>query len=371
MQKKYFKNLDATRFIAFLVVFSEHIFVSINGASLNDGLFQQTTSFFKSFAFLGLEYFFVLSSFLITWIALEEYNRNHFFNASNFIFRRALRVWPLYFLIVLIAYFGGAVFQYFFNGSINSLPPIGYFLTFTVNFFTISHGTEYLFFLVFLWSISIEEQFYILWSIILKFLINYLKHISFALVIISIVFRAYYHYVEFDGNILFFHTLSIIGNFGVGSLAALFCFNNSSFFQYLSFIPKSINYFIYLSFFCLIFLYAKLFSTPFMQIIERLVFSCYFAYFIIEQSYNTNSILKFGRIPLFNYLGKISYGMYCFHGIVITILIKGLNYFNYKEKLIDSLVLYPLIVFCVTLLISVLSFKYFESWFLRKKKKFY
>jgi peptidoglycan/LPS O-acetylase OafA/YrhL len=101
------------------------------------------------------------------------------------------------------------------------------------------------------------------------------------------------------------------------------------------------------------------------------VFSCYFAYFIIEQSYNTNSILKFGRIPLFNYLGKISYGMYCFHGIVITILIKGLNYFNYKEKLIDSLVLYPLIVFCVTLLISVLSFKYFESWFLRKKKKFY
>ena len=48
-KKKYFKNLDATRFIAFLAVFSEHVFVSVNGENLNEGLFQQTSSYVKSF----------------------------------------------------------------------------------------------------------------------------------------------------------------------------------------------------------------------------------------------------------------------------------------------------------------------------------
>ena len=369
-KKKYFKNLDATRFIAFLAVFSEHVFVSVNGENLNEGLFQQTSSYVKSFSFLGLEYFFVLSSFLITWLALEEYKHTEKFKAVKFIARRALRVFPLYFLIVAIAYIGVLIIQLCGDVSINSLPSFIYFLTFTVNFYTIDHGTEYLFFLVFLWSISIEEQFYVFWAFALRFFIKYLKYISLALIVISILFRSYYTFFEHKENVIFFHTFSVFGNFGVGALVAIFCFNKGRLFDKLKFIPSGINIIVYLSFFGLIFLYNNFFSSSISQVLERLIFSCFFGYIILEQSYNNNSLFKFGRILGFTYLGKISYGLYCFHGLIITVLIKGLKFFSYEESLIDSLVFYPIIVFVLTVLVSSISYRFYEGWFLKQKKRF-
>jgi len=368
--KKYFKNLDATRFVAFLAVFSEHTFVSTNGVDLNEGLFQQTSSFVKSFAFLGLEYFFVLSSFLITYIALEEIKINRNFKAKAFVIRRALRVFPLYFLIVAIAYLGGYFISFFVNDFINTLPPLSYFITFTVNFFTINNGTDFLFFLVFLWSISIEEQFYIFWAIMLKFFIKHIKAISVILIIVSLAFRTYYTIYDYNQDILFFHTLSALGNFGVGSLLAIYCFRNNKFQSKISNIPKMLNIIVYLLFLLFIILYENIFSSDISIILERLIFSCFFAYIIAEQAYNENSILKLGNIKYFDYLGKISYGLYCFHGLIITILVKALGYFSYKENLIDNMIIYPVLILFFTILISSISYKYYESWFLKLKKKF-
>lgn len=369
-KKKYFENLDATRFIAFLAVFSEHVFISVNGDNLNEGLFQQTSLYVKSFAFLGLEYFFVLSSFLITWIALEEYKKTDNFKATNFIIRRGLRVFPLYFLIVSIAYIGVFMFELIAGETINSLPPFVYFLTFTVNFYTINHGTEFLFFLVFLWSISIEEQFYFFWSIVLKFFIKYLKLVSIVLILISLIFRGYYTLFEQNENEIFFHTFSAFGNFGIGALVAILCFNKNRIFKNFTSIPTFINLMVYLAFFGFIFLYNNFFFSSYYQIFERLIFSCFFGYIIIEQSYNKNSVFKFGRIIGFSYLGKISYGLYCFHGLIITLLIKGFKYFSYEETLVDSLIFYPIIIFVLTVFISSLSYRFYEGWFLKQKKRF-
>lgn len=370
VQKKYFKNLDATRFVAFLAVFAAHSFFSIKEVNTSNILFQQTSSYGK-LGFLGLEYFFVLSSFLITWIILEERKKTKKFNSINFLIRRALRVWPLYFIIIIIAYLGDFILSYYLTYNIESLPNITYFLLFIVNFFTIDNGTEYLFFLVFLWSISIEEQFYLLWAVLIKFLSQHLVLISISLILISLLFRTYYIFIDPSSRILYFHTISALGNFGIGSLLAIAYFKQNILFKTFKEIPKHINILVYLCFFLCIIFYTYIFSTNIAQVFERLIFSCFFAYIIIEQSYNNNSLLKLGKIKYFNYLGKISYGLYCYHGLIITLLIKGLSYISYKENILHIVILYPIIILTVTIIISTLSYKYIESWFLKLKQKFY
>ena len=69
---------------------------------------------------------------------------------------------------------------------------------------------------------------------------------------------------------------------------------------------------------------------------------------------------------VFNYFGKISYGLYMYHPIVIVLMIKALVIF----KMEDNLILLYTLVFSFTIVLSSLSYKYFESIFINKKKKY-
>ena len=370
IKKQYFQNLDATRAIAFFFVFAAHGFVSTNPNVLNDSLFESINTYGK-LGFLGLEYFFVLSSFLITWIAIEEYNNNGYFKLKAFLIRRALRVWPIYFLVVFVAYFGFYFLKYVLDYNLNELPNILNFIFFMVNFYTIDNGTSYLFFLVFLCSISIEEQFYIFWAFLLKYFFKYLKYLSFLLIFISLIFRTYYTIVEPVNNILYFHTLSAFGNFGVGSLIALMSFKKTNLFNKI----KSFTFFksstIYLLFLFSLIFYNVIFSNSYFVIFERLFYSLIFGYIIIEQAFNNRAKIQFGKSKSLSYLGKISYGLYIYHGVVITLLVYILNAFSIKDSIIFTIIIYPIIILLATSFIANFSYKYIELWFLKMKKKYY
>lgn len=370
MQKTYFKNLDATRAIAFFLVFCAHCFVSSNPDVLNSSLFQSIKGFGK-LGFLGLEYFFVLSSFLITWIALEEHKNNNFFSLKKFIIRRSLRVWPLYFIIVITTYI---VFQFLndvFNYEIRELPNISNFIFFIVNFYTIENGTNYLFFLVFLWSISIEEQFYLIWSFVLKYFMEYIKVFSIILIVISIVFRWYFTEIEPIKNILYFHTFSAFGNFGIGSLIALMAFNQTKLFE----IIKGLSFFTSIIIYCVLVLsvifYSQIFCFSYLIIFERLFYSLIFGYIIIEQAFCCRPYFQLGRLKVLSFLGKISYGLYCYHGIVITLFVYALNAFSIAENKYATILIYPIFILIITIAVAAFSYKYLEKIFLKLKNKFY
>ena len=80
--KTYFPNLDATRFFAFLPVFFTHVFFT-NNPEIRDTAAYHFIENHMKVGILGLDYFFVLSSFLITWIILEEYSNTEKFNFKN------------------------------------------------------------------------------------------------------------------------------------------------------------------------------------------------------------------------------------------------------------------------------------------------
>lgn len=110
---------------------------------------------------LGVLCFFVISGFLITWLMLVENDRLGRISLKHFYIRRALRILPVFYTFLLTV----AALQYFTPYSQNWVEWIGN-LTFTQNFIDSPHTTGHL------WSLSVEEQFYLLWPVTLVCLIK-------------------------------------------------------------------------------------------------------------------------------------------------------------------------------------------------------
>ena len=361
---KYFKELNSLRFIGFIGVFFGHVFFSNSPEIINSKLYATLFSYGKILGFISIDSFFVLSSFLITWKALEEIKFTNAFQFKNFLIRRSLRIWPLYFLIVFLGFLIEYFKSYYFLES-EKLPSIWNFILFILNYDIIENGYNFLFFMVFMWSISVEEQFYVFWAIIIKWFNKYLLAISFLIILISLLFRVCFIN---DSLSLNFHTVSALGNFGIGALTAILAFKYPHFISKLQSLTRNTILFVYLIIFSFFILMPFLIENNFFIITQRVLFSIFFSFIILEQSYCDKSIVKVSRIKYFNFFGKISYGLYCYHGIIITIILQMSGFLS--ESLLNSLVLYPIIIFVSTLAISQISFRFYESKFLNFKSKF-
>src|SRR6185369_11926154 len=122
----------------------------------------------------GVNMFFVLSGFLITSILLNEKVKNtgkqHFTIIKNFFVRRVLRIFPIYYLVILLC----CLFGYQFV-----IDNIAYFVTYTSNLLPYRSGQSNV--LSHTWSLAVEEQFYIVWPWLI-ILINrkFIKYILWA-----------------------------------------------------------------------------------------------------------------------------------------------------------------------------------------------
>ena len=361
---KYFKELNSLRFIGFIGIFFGHVFFSNSPEIINSKLYATVFNYGKILGFISIDSFFVLSSFLITWKALEEIKFTKKFQFKNFLIRRSLRIWPLYFFIVFIGFLLEYLKSHYFFES-EKLPSLWNFVLFILNYDIIENGYNFLFFMVFMWSISVEEQFYILWAITIKWFNKYLSEISFLIIFISLFFRIYFIN---DSLSLNFHTASALGNFGIGALTAILAFKHQYFLDKLKILSRNKILFIYVTIFSFFILMPVLLENDFFIIIQRVLFSIFFSFIILEQTYCGNSIIKVSRIRYFNFFGKLSYGLYCYHGIMITVVLQVNELF--MESLIISLVFYPSLIFVSTLLVSYVSFRFYELKFLKLKYKF-
>lgn len=364
-KRQYFENLDATRFLGFLNIFLAHCFFTSNPEISTSRLFINVTSHIGA-GFLGLDYFFVLSSFLLTWLALAEWKSTGSFRPDLFMIRRALRLWPLYFAIV-----SGTYLIYWSIGkllAIQSLPPLEVFFLFISNFWIANQGQNFLFLLVFFWSIAVEEQFYLFWAFVLRYWHKRLVFICILMILGSVFFR--WSHLNEESQ-LFFNTLSYIGNFGIGGLAAWLAFNNATFIKRVETLTKSTIALIYLFFIVLTMGYFGWFQTHFMVVFERLVFGVFFAFVILEQSFAKHSVVKLGRFKRISFLGQLSLGLYCIHGIVLTVAMVFLKSHGFATHHWQVFLVNPLIILSITIIISRLSFTYFENPIHQFRKRFY
>jgi peptidoglycan/LPS O-acetylase OafA/YrhL len=154
ISRYYRPELDALRFFAFMIVFIVHRmdFLPIDPAQ-HDWLYNVCL-----LGDLGVPVFFLLSAFLITELLFRESDGTGTIQLKAFYMRRILRIWPLYFLV----FFGLVVLQRVLPGAGPKNPASWLAFTFFAgNWWICVHGWIPAYPVNPLWSISIEEQFYI------------------------------------------------------------------------------------------------------------------------------------------------------------------------------------------------------------------
>ncbi len=362
----YFKNLDALRLLTFLFVFLRHGFFSNNPEIEQNTLSQWRNSFFNS-ASIGLDFFSVLSSFLITWLILKEYEVKKEFKMKNFFMRRILRIWPLYILILLIAYAAVPFICGRLNIPAPELPPISWFLFFGANYYVAYVDQDFIFFLVFLWFISVEEQFYFVWAFVMKYLKNYLITVCLLLVVVYISVKYIYFNTQFPS---FYDTLDYLPDFAAGAFLAYSYMNRNLLFTWLQNRTGLFWSGMYITFLLSVIFYNQIYENIHVDNFKHIILSVFFSLILFEQCFREKPVFNLSKYNFINYLGKLNYGLYCWHGVVITVAKKALDLANYQDSYWDVFLIYPVITLAITIGLSIISFEFYEKKFLKLKMYF-
>jgi hypothetical protein len=241
----FLKGLNELRAVAALGVLVHHIELlkyDDRNASLNDTYSLANNAHFHHFIqSLGkhsVYFFFVLSGFLITHLIIREKNKFGVFDFQKFYMRRVLRIWPLYYIIIglslfvipfISAYFG--LFEIFPNTyykavlatDYSSPKTILYYLGFLSNYglsegITLVGGSQ-------TWSVSIEEQFYLFWPVLLLFVFKSRPYLWLLSSIILIFILNFFLKVDFFAVFRYEYLF-------IGCIGGLFI--NSSYFKKIS-----------------------------------------------------------------------------------------------------------------------------------------
>lgn len=362
----YFPGLNGIRFIAAAAVILTHIESFKYKAN-----FPNLHKFTDFLGHQGVTIFFTLSGFLITYLLLEEIKQKGTVKIKNFYIRRILRIWPLYFLILILGYFVFPYFWYpdFFENPLQS--DVG--VKTALNTLFLPNLTLYLFGSFFatgvLWSIGVEEQFYIFWPWIIKKWQS-LKTIIFFLFIFIVIRYSFYFLsvLEWSGNVKFFFEVGYLflqhDSILIGGLFAYLYHTRHSILSTI-YIPlvQIAAYVIPITSITL----SKGLGVDWIFLASPLHSICY-SIIILNISTNQKSLVNLENRAL-NYLGKISFGLYMYHSILIFAVMTIYRIFDITYNL-PLQVLFYLLVFGLTILTASLSYRYFEKPLLKYKSTF-
>ncbi|MES2558724.1 MAG: acyltransferase [Bacteroidota bacterium] len=365
--KVHFFNLDVLRFICAFAVAIAHVYESYFSWFGEPAFFSNIPTvkyvlgIFTGNLSLGVTMFFVISGFLITYLLLTEKQRFGKIHIGKFMLRRSLRIWPLYFLAIFIGY---ECIQ------LLSIPAPDYWanMLFWNNFNTIN-TLEWQYPFAHFWSISVEEHFYLAWPLLLFFVpVNRSWILALVGIIGSIAYR-YYITQSVDAahlqHSLYLHTLARIDEILVGALLACIHIVRPIRVR----IPAFIRVVVYLLFIGVLcaqsssdFWVWDIYSVLF----KKYVYLFFIVFWMVNYLFNEDAFLNFKQKNLLHYLGKISFGIYIYHNMMIPVYI---NYVVYRYK-IYNFGLYFGVYFLILLVISIVSYELFEKHFLKIKERF-
>jgi peptidoglycan/LPS O-acetylase OafA/YrhL len=367
----YIKSLDGVRAIAIILVMTYHAEIT-------------------HFGWTGVQLFFVLSGFLITGILWNEKTREGSlsFKLKKFWVRRSLRIFPLYFGYVIAI--GISYLLFHFPSYFEMYFP--YLVSYTVNFTRLLPGWEGNPLFTHLWSLSIEEQFYLLFPLII-FLCppKLIKFLLIAVILLSPVFRfllgEYYKNKglaeDVVANAVNFHTLSHLDAFFMGGIIPVFSLQNR--------VKNSRKFFLVT---LAIVMGAGIINFIFTQTGSSYWLDLGYNHWLIG---NYQHVWLYTCINLFGasvilllispdtrwkiaaffrkileskwlvQIGKVSYGMYLFHWLILVYVFNNI----YKPETLTTKLLMFIPYTVAVYLFSQLSYNLYEVHFIKLKDKFF
>ena len=308
--RHHLPGIDGLRALAVLGVIFFHLHVS---------------AFFLGWS--GVWLFFVISGFLITGILLEAKDRPFYF--KNFYARRALRIFPIYFVCLGLLSVGA---QWFAKRPVEGL---GYYVFYVQNYYLASTHFEPAFPAAFnhTWSLAVEEQFYLFWPLVVRYATaRVLKWI--CLLAIALAPLARFLLVSITGNPYTAITplVADVDALAIGALIAVWLRGDPARVQKQlsnrAFKRGCEMAFLFLSLTLLAIILThnprnywtptKWLQEPNINIVLTSLLSTVFAILLLHFVLWDSWMRRLMENRWISHLGKISYGIYMFHGLVLT-----------------------------------------------------
>lgn len=362
------KTLDGLRGIAILLVLIFHF-----SLKESDGFTSDCFRYFTLHGAFGVDLFFVLSGFLISCSLIDSKTKKHFF--LNFYIRRVLRVSPIYYVYLFLCFF-------IFPGMLDISPYVNKWwlslVTYTSNFtdlFTRDFITPNI---SILWSLAVEEQFYLVWPIFVFLLgLRGFKRLCLVLILIAFLSRTLMLLTGWSYQQIYVTTFCRMDSLAFGAYFAAMTkeknYNSeiTTMFARKSLISLGCFYIILLGIKSLIG-FPKLLFTSFGFLFVGLFMLLLFIIAFHAKSGDFGN--RFFSNKLLVFFGKYSYAMYLFHPITKIIILKFIN-----KELYNELINYPiffqlifyLVAISITLFFAIVSWHLIEKHFLAFKKYFY
>ncbi|MFH7766357.1 acyltransferase family protein [Acinetobacter sp. BSP-28] len=329
MNSNYQRHIDILRAFAVLLVIFHHLKIPY----FNGG-------------FIGVDIFLVISGYLITKNIKNEKLNTANFSFKNFYNRRVIRLAPSFFFVILtsmIAFFfilTPEEWGEFLKTAIASifLTSNIYYTSLLNNYFTINSETTPL---LHLWSLGLEEQFYLIWPILLILLLKFKHKTILIVILLAIIFLIFISHIHVTKN----------------PIAAYYLLS-SRFFEFLfgailNFIkpvkiPKNISFLIGIFLILLLIITSTLIN-------QDSIFPSYIAaipcllsalYIIFASGFQHE------KIKALEYIGKISYPMYLWHWPIISYLTILSFSLNTTQKIL---------IICLTILLSIVTYEFIEK----------
>jgi peptidoglycan/LPS O-acetylase OafA/YrhL len=369
MNEGYIKSLDGVRALAILLVMTFHAEIT-------------------HFGWLGVQLFFVLSGFLITGILWKEKSRPEpvSFKFKKFWVRRSLRIFPLYYAYLIVWTLTWLALD--FPGYYETYAP--YLFTYTFNY--IRTMPEWLGNPLFthLWSLSVEEQFYLVFPFIIFLLpARAIKYLLIAVAILSPVIRYLLGELylqqgvtaEVAADAVYWNTLSHLDAFFLGGLIPVLSLDQKI---------KRPKVFLMVTLALVVLVgWLNYQNTPggegyvadlgyshkqadhmeyvWQYTLLNLLFVSFILTVLSVRKSGSSLLRKFLETSWLVNIGKVSYGMYIFHWLVLVYIFR--NFFNTDNTWLRIGLFIPYVA--VVYFISYLSFRLFESKFLVLKDRFF
>jgi peptidoglycan/LPS O-acetylase OafA/YrhL len=304
----------------------------------------------------GVDLFFALSAFLITSLLLREREEQGGISLRHFYLRRILRIWPLYFLLIAV----GVVIAHTVPGQNLPWYYVAGYLLFAGNWVHAVCGRPVSVCSP-LWTVSIEEQFYLIWPVLMQLLRRRgMVAAAVITVVLATASRVAFLLAGWSGGFLYYGSISRCDSLAFGMLLALFA-------DRLPRLGRATRWLLLISGLAgWVISSAWLNEQPgpvdMRMVFGRLIVAVPAAAILLSCLYSRSVLVRGSWVVG---LGKISYGLYVWHLtalLIVTMMFRPLWGWQ--------LLAVKVIGFGVTIVLAWASYRWIESPFLRLKDKF-
>lgn len=350
--------LDGIRGLGILLVLFYHY-----GLSASILGFDNRIIWLSSLGWSGVDLFFVLSGFLITGILYDAKGKENYFR--NFYARRTLRIFPLYYAAAIAVILAGLFLGTSFLGGANPL----WILLYAGNFRMALEGGGGL--LDHFWSLAIEEQFYLIWPfIVLNLSRKKLMLVAVMMIVTAPILRTILVLNNVDSLAIYVVTPARMDSLAMGALLALAIRNPGG--------AEALKRWAWagglaaLSGFMIVAAISQNFSSSDPLILTAGISFLTFTYAaVVVLALTFGPLKRVMELPVMRWFGRYSYGLYVFHPIINMTLLHSPLTERFGPMTPAMAIGLLILAFALSLITSVLSFKFFESPLLRLKSRFH